>query len=320
MGIWKATHTLDAIDAAICADGGNTFRRMQGQVLPHIDDAYRDDEDSYRSHLGASVIGAKCERSIYYGHRWAYKRAPRGKKGEPTKKAESRMRRLWNRGHLEEGRFISLLLMIGVQVYQQDAEGKQFRITNFNGHFSGAGDGVLLGVPDLPHGVPCLGEFKTHSGKSFDDLIEFGVKESKPEHFAQMQEYMHHFGLLYALYVAVNKDTEELWAEIVMYEGPVAEYYLDRARRIIFNHTPPPRIRGGNPGYFHCKNLCDFPDVCFSTVKPDRNCRTCDHIRFREDGTVRCGLREIFPATAHETLDKAAQMAGCADYRVNPAI
>lgn len=321
MAVWLASKTLQSIDNAICADGGNAFRMWQGRVFPHMDDAYREDEDSYRSHLGASVIGQKCMRAAWYSWRWAFKRPPRGKKNELPARAESRMRRLWNRGHLEEARFISMLLMIGVQVYQQDEQGKQYRISNLGGHFSGSGDGILMHVPDLPLGVPCLGEFKTHSAKSFDELVSFGVKEAKPEHYVQMQEYMHHFGILYALYMAVNKDTDELHAEIVMYDRPTAEHFLERARQLIFVHTDkaPPRIRGGNPGYHVCKYLCDYPDVCYSTKPVDRNCRTCAHVAFWEDGTVRCLLKEIFPATKDSPLTKEQQLAGCEHYRVGEA-
>ena len=314
MQVWRANKTLEAIDNAICADGGNKFRHWQGRVFPHVGDAYREDEDTYRTHLGASVIGGKCVRSIWFGWRWAHKRPPRGKKGEPKARAESRMRRLWNRGHLEEARFISLLLTIGVQVYQQDADGNQYRISNLGGHFSGSGDGILFGVPDLPLGVPCLGEFKTHSAKSFDDLDAFGVREAKPEHYVQMQEYMHHFGLVYALYLAVNKDTDELYAEIVQYDRPTADHFLERARQIIFvhNNRPPPRVRGANPGFFQCKHLCDYPDVCFHTVPVDRNCRTCANVLFHEEGFVAC-------TATGAILDKPAQLAGCGQYKTSEA-
>lgn len=321
MGIWLATKTLAAIDEAICADGGNTFRMWQGRVLPHIADAYRSDEDdSQRTHLGASVIGSDCARAIFYGYRWASRKAPRGKKGEPTKRAESRMRRLWNRGHLEEGRFIALLLSIGCEVLQQDAEGKQFRISAFNGLFSGSGDGILLHCPDLPPGVPALSEFKTHSNKSFEELKAKGVRNAKAVHFVQMQEYMHHFGLLYALYMAVNKDTDELYGEIVMYDRVTADHFLDRARAILFTHEAPPRMHGANPGFVTCKYMCDHNEVCYSTVPPLRNCRTCDHFRVCEDGNMRCAWDQRNPATSDVVLSKEMQLAGCMDYKVNPKL
>ena len=319
MARWLATKTIAAIDEALSSDGGARFRQTQGKVLPHIEDAYRGEEDAHRSHLGASVIGQACARAIAYGWRWASKKVPRGKKNEPPKKAASRMIRLWNRGHLEEGRFISMLLVAGIAVYQQDANGRQYRIASFGGHFSGSGDGILMNVPDLPQGVPALGEFKTHSGKSFEGLVEDGAQKAKPEHYAQMQEYMHHFGLLYALYLAVNKDTDELYAEIVQYDRPVAEHFLQRAKQIIFEKTLPARIKGGNPGFFQCKYLCDYTDVCYDTVKPQRNCRTCQHWFPMPDGTFQCTNE-----TQHEIrnwpgvieLTKEMQAAGCESYEL----
>jgi hypothetical protein len=49
-------------------------------------------------------------------------------------------------------------------------------------------------------------EFKTHSAKSFRKLVQRGVAEAKPQHWAQMQVYMQLTGLTRALYVAVCKD------------------------------------------------------------------------------------------------------------------
>ena len=54
------------------------------------------------------------------------------------------MLRLFNRGHIEEARFIAMLLTIGMPVYQQDAEGKQFRI-----HFGEIGITAWIWGPTL---------------------------------------------------------------------------------------------------------------------------------------------------------------------------
>lgn len=321
MAVWKATKTLAAIDAAICADGGNSYRRNLGQVLPHLSDAYRSDEDDRRTHLGASVIGSDCERAVFFGFRWASKVRVRGKKGEDPQVAESRMRRLWNRGHLEEGRFIALLLTAGISVYQQDQSGKQFRITNLGGHFSGSGDGIAVGCPDLPVGVPCLLEMKTHSSDSFKKLVEDGVKVSKFQHYVQMNQYGNGFGLLYALYLAVNKDTDEIYAEIVQIDSANAQAFLDLAKRIVFAHQLPARIRGGNPGYHVCKYMCDHTDVCYSTVEVERNCRTCEYVQFNPNGTVECiSLNQRVKADENGwedpiILDKNSQLQGCSNYR-----
>lgn len=310
--VWLAQLTKQAIDAAIAADGGNAYRAHLGRVMPHIGDAYRADEDTYRTHLGASVLGDACARAVAYGFRWAYKRPPRGKKTEDPVAAHSRMVRLWNRGHMEEGRFIALLLMIGVQVYQQDETGKQYRFVGLGGHLSGSGDGFLVGIPDLPPGVPCLGEFKTHSDDSFKKLVAEGVRLSKRQHYVQMQTYMGNFGVCYALYFAVNKNTDEIYCEIVQYEGQTDKLFLERARSIVFDPKLPDRIRNASPGYHHCKYLCDFPMVCFGTEKPDRNCRTCANGFAMPDGTWQCAPRV-------HTLTKEEQIAGCGAYTLSKA-
>lgn len=313
-GVWLATKTLEAIDASMTADGGNGYRGWLGQVLPHMSDAFRSDEDGYRTHLGASVIGGDCLRAVWYGYSWAHKRLARGKKGEDPVHANARMLRLWNRGHMEEARFIALLLSIGVQVYQQDANGKQYRLTDFGGHFSGSGDGFAVGIPDLPWGVPCLLECKTHSNKSFEKLVEDGVRFAKPQHYVQMQIYMGKFGLQYALYLASNKDTDDIHAEIVMYDGPTDAEYLSRARSIVYDpKVAPPRIRQASPGFFQCKYLCDFTDVCFNTVAVDQNCRTCKYSFPMPDGTWQC-------AKFTYTLSKEEQIKGCTAYEVMDAM
>lgn len=314
-----ATRTLSAITEALNKDSGAKFRSLQAQVLPHIGDAYSDKEDEFRSHLGASLIGGDCERAIWYGFRWAHKGKATGKASEADDAGFARMVRLWNRGHLEEGRFIALLLMIGVQVYQQDENGKQFRVGFHGGHMGGSGDGVLVGVPDVPDGAPCLGEFKTHSDESFNKLKAEGVRKSKPEHFVQMQTYMHGMSIGFALYMAVNKNTDELHAEVVQYDAAVGEWAVARGGKIIRATVAPPRMRSASPTFWKCRYGCSMAPVCWRTVQPARNCRTCEFVEFREDGSVCCTnaveheLRN-YPGTI--VLDKKSQLAGCDSYQL----
>lgn len=307
MSVWLAKETLVLLDRAISQDDGNAWRAELRKTLPQLDDAYRDDEQRYRSHLGASVLGRTCERSVWYGWRWAYKRAPKGRKFENAAEGHARMVRLYNRGHLEEGRIVAMLRVAGLQVYQYDADGKQFRISDFGGHFGSAIDSAIVGCPDLPPGVPCLGEFKTYADKYFQKLLKEGVRESKPEHYAQMQVCMRRMGLFYGLYLAVNKNDDELYAEIVQYDAVVSDAMMERARRIIFADESPDRIRNASPGYYVCK-MCDHADVCFRTVQADKNCRTCKHSAALPDGQWVCRLNG-------DIRDKEAQMAGCSSYK-----
>lgn len=310
-----ALHTMRAIDDGIQADQGAAYRINLGKVIPHMGDAYRGADEGFRSHLGASMIGKACDRQIWYGFRWFRKPNFSG-----------RMLRLFNRGHLEEARFIAMLIATGYQVYQQDAKGNQFRISDVGGHFGGSGDGVVIGIPDVPAGIPALLEFKTHGSKSFAKLVKSGVQTAKPEHYAQMQTYMRKMGLQYALYGAVCKDDDELHMEIIKLDERVADYYISRGRTIILRQDPPPPIQNASPGLFECR-YCDYKEICHDHDEPARNCRTCVNAVAREDGTWWCESQDrqramMFAtgsdAFAGETfqLTKERQLKGCQDFYI----
>lgn len=296
MNVILAVKTISAIDNMIKADQGAKFRGFLQQVIPHMADAYRTEEESFRNHLGASQIGSECGRAIWYNFRWATK-----------SNHEGRMVRLFNRGHLEEARFIAMLLMIGCQIYQQDENGKQYRILWAEGHAGGSGDGIALGIPDLPAGVAALTEFKTHNDKSFADLKAKGVRIAKFEHYGQMNCYMGKFGLPVALYLAVNKNTDELYGEIVPYDDAIAKELLQRGERLVWMTTPPVKI-AQTPGYWKCR-FCDHKPVCHNKAAPHQNCRTCEFSEPRANAVWFCTN-----AVCRGPIPKDLQITGCSHY------
>jgi len=294
-----ATKTLTAIESALAADQGAAFRGFLGKLMPLAGDAYSTKQDDWRDHLGASLIGRECARELWYSFHWA-----------TLKKFEGRMLRLFNRGHLEEPRFCALLEMIGCQVFQIDANGKQFRITGHKGHFGGSLDAVVIGIPDLP-GEAVLAEFKTHGEKSFVKLVANGVTVAKPEHFYQMQTYMGKYNLSWAIYFAVNKNTDEIHAELVQFNEVAYERCLSRSAMIIDSVTPPPGI-STSPGFYRCK-YCDQNRVCHFQDTPARNCRTCINGLPVDDGKWHCSLELV-------TLSPEDQRKGCSAYSIHPAL
>jgi len=287
--------TLAAIDKAISDDQGNKYRYWLQQVLPHIADAYRqDEEENFRSHLGASILGNDCARAIYYSFRWF-----------TNKKFEGRIIRLFNRGHMEEARMIAALLTIGIEVYQQDASGKQMRIVHAGGHMGGACDGVAIKVPELGD-TPALVEFKTHGEKSFLSLKNDGVRQSKFEHYIQMQTYMSKMGLAVGLYLAVNKNTDELYGELISLNSEIADAYLDRGMQIVFASEPPKKLNESS-GYYKCR-MCDHRPVCHLNATPEFNCRTCISSEPLSSGEWQCTL-------ANRLLSKEDQLKGCSSYK-----
>lgn len=322
MAIRFPVETLKAIDSALEKDQGARFRQLLQTVIPHIGDAYRGQEESFRSHMGASLIGGECARAIWYGWRWVTK-----------PKFSGRILRLFNRGHLEEARFIALLLMIDVQVYQQDAEGKQYRISHAEGHFGGSGDGVGINIPDFQVGQPALLEFKTHgeksffelAGKNWKDYVEFlknpktkfakfegkGLREAKFEHYVQMQTYMRKMGLALGLYVAVNKNTDEIYMEIVVLDEATADQFLDRGLKLVLMPDPPDKMNE-SPGFWKCR-FCDHRPVCHLGAEAEVNCRTCRYSQPVKDAQWICTKYD-------QIISKELQLTGCQHYEKHPKI
>lgn len=272
--IYPATKTLAAIEEAIKADQGATYRGWLEKTIPAMGDAYSTDKFPFRSHLGASGIGDECARKPWLSFRWFAR-----------PKHSGRLLRLFNRGHLEEARFIAMLLTIGCEVYQQDENGNQFRISDAGGHFGGSGDGVAIGVPDLPPGTPALLEFKTSADSPFRKLVENGVRAAKFEHYVQMNTYMRKMGLPVALYMSVNKNNDELYGEIVPFDADCADTFIERGVNLVWKQTPPNPI-STSAGYWKCK-MCDFKAHCHLDAAPDQNCRTCIHARPTDQSEIK---------------------------------
>jgi CRISPR/Cas system-associated exonuclease Cas4 (RecB family) len=267
-------------------------------LLATLDKAVEDAQDrSHRKHLGASLIGRQCARQLWYVHRWVKKELFTG-----------RMLRLFERGQLEEERFVALLKNAGATVYEVDPQsGKQWRIVDVDGHFGGSCDGVAVNVPQLPAGMACVLEMKTHNSKSFTKLKKDGVAKAKPEHVVQLQTYMLKLEIEVGLYLAVNKDNDELYAEFVALDRSIGERAIRRAQSIIYSEQGPPRI-SNSPGWFECK-FCTFTDICFRKEVPEVNCRTCCHATPGPEGAWTC---------ARGNPQAGDKQQGCPEHLFNP--
>lgn len=212
----------------------------------------RGDSEEARTYLGCSEIGHPCERFLWYKLRNLYK-----------DNIEGRMYRLFDTGNKEESRFIADLRAIGYTVHDTGEDGKQFSVSGLGGRLSGHMDGCVLGVFDAPKTFHVL-ELKTHNHKSFQKLVKDGVAKSKPMHYCQMQCYMGLSGMTRALYLAVDKDTDALYSERIRFNGEDFDILMDRAKRIIENETPPPRI-SDRPDYYEC-SWCPAKSICWNPL------------------------------------------------------
>jgi hypothetical protein len=185
---------------------------------------------------------------------------------------------------MEEATIVSDLRAIGLDVR---GAGKQQARVDFGCHVSGSLDAIVeSGVPEAPK-KRHIAEFKTHSKKSFDDLEKKGVADSKPEHWVQMQLYMHGTEIDRALYLAVCKDDDRIYTERVRYDKEVAEKFIRRGHYLATSDRMPPPI-STDPSWYQCK-FCDAHEFCHETKTTKHvNCRTCAHSTAKEDSTWRC--------------------------------
>lgn len=252
-------------------------------------------DDGHRKHLGASIIGDSCKRKLWYGFKWVKKITH-----------DPRMYRLWNRGHKEELRFIEWLTKAGLVVTEIDpATGKQYRFKDVGGHFGGSMDGIV----EFPEGyspIPrMLLEFKTSGQKYFKKLTEEGVELNKEQHYAQMCTYGKRYNLEYALYLSVNKDTDEIYPEIVWLDWNMADKMTEKATEIIGSFYPPKKL-SEDPSYWKCR-FCDFAGVCHNGMPYDKNCRSCLYSIPVDNGQWMCNVHK-------QVLDEQTIEQGCGQW------
>ena len=192
-------------------------------IYQHYEDSRK---DWRRPHLGASQIGAPCDRALWYQFRWCM-----------PPEFPGRILRLFDTGNCEEERIVQDLRNIGVEIYDRDPKDPSKQIhyadPDCGGHFSGSLDGVGRGFPEMPEPWMVV-ELKTSNTKGYKQLVKKGVEAAKPQHFCQMQTYMAWSGLLKAYYFSVAKETDDIYSEIVPFNEVIAYQLKERAKKIIF--------------------------------------------------------------------------------------
>jgi CRISPR/Cas system-associated exonuclease Cas4 (RecB family) len=267
--------------------------------------------EAQRPYLGASAIGKPCLRQHWYSFRW-------------SKPAEfsGRLYRVFQSGHLQEPRVYADLRSIGCEVYDiNPSTGKQFGWSepSTGHHFRGNADGIVIGLPQAPK-APHILEIKTASDKYFREMQKSGVKQAKPEHWAQMQSYMHwslaefgEDGCKRAIYIVVNKDNDDIYTERLEYDAEAAQAIIDKALAIITAVEPPVGI-STDPTWYECK-FCDYHSICHGTDVPAPTCRSCAHITPKLDGNGNWSCH----VHAGKVSDNI-QRNGCAYHRYIPIL
>lgn len=259
-----------------------------------IDQYHKAQSERPRPHMGCSALGHPCDRWLWLSFRWAV-----------VEEFEGRILRLFRRGQNEEAIIVRDLRNVGIDIRSSQAR------VNFGSHVSGSLDGIVeSGIPEAP-AKRHVAEFKTHSKKSFDDMVKHGVEKSKPMHYVQMQVYMHGTDIDRALYVAVCKDDDRLHIERIRYDADVATKAVARGQRIALADRMPEPL-SADPSWYQCR-FCAAHSLCHKAAPTKQaNCRTCAHSTALADSTWRCERHDA------DNIPVDFQHTGCDDHIIHP--
>lgn len=298
-------------------------------------------EFPFRFHLGGSLVGNSCARAIWYSFRWAKRPVFKGRilrlfeRGHKEEfrfveylqllgiEVQAYSERLfyfsttdqyftypWDVPLDDETRTLALEVTNSEyhikRAETKDVKLKQWRISGVNGHYGGSLDGKATRVPGFYPDQKFLCEFKTHNTKSFCKLVAEGVRVAKPEHYAQMQTYMTKQDLKFAIYMAVNKNDDDLHIEIVAREEGAGDALEAKAASVIGAQQPLARA-GKHPSAMVCK-FCDYAKICHYGEPMEVNCRTCVNSTPVEDGKWYCKHWDVL-------IPNEAQLAGCSYHK-----
>jgi len=222
------------------------------------------DHQQPRHYLGASRLGVACERALQY----EYLHTPI----DPGRELAGRVLRVFEVGHALEALAIRWLRLAGFDLYTQKAGGGQFGFSVAGGRIQGHVDGVLNDGPtEIGIRYPALWECKTMNDKSWRDTVKHGVSKSKPVYAAQLAVYQAYMDASIpgiasnpALFTAINKDSQEIWFELVPCDGGLAQRMSDRAVRVITATDAAELLprHATTPTHVECK-FCAWQDRCW---------------------------------------------------------
>jgi len=220
-----------------------------------------------RHYVSSSGLGRECLRQIQYD----YLAVPK----DPDRDFDPGTLRIFEAGHRGEEVVAGWLRAAGFDLRTGHADGRQFGFSALDGRFKGHIDGCLLGGP-APMAFPALWENKAVGAAPWKEIVKRGVVLARPVYAAQIALYQAYLDLPSpALFTALNRDTWELHAELVLFDGVLAQAMSDRAVHVVRASEAEellPRAaadrssaicRGGKTaGDFH--GPCPWQDRCWS--------------------------------------------------------
>ena len=226
-------------------------------LVREIDDTEETQWQGKREHLGASDLASDCDAYLNLAFKWA----------NPTK-VNGRVARIFNRGRREEELFRERLNRAGFALLPLMSR----KFSALNGHVGGECDGW---VRHKTWREPLIVEYKTMNNLSFSKLTKHGVKKSHRHYYAQMAIYGFMLNSPKVLFMAINKNDEDIYMELVDTDKELAKKMLERGIATVTGELPAVKI-SDDPAYFVCK-MCPYQKICHGPTQLAKSCRSCAH-------------------------------------------
>jgi len=224
----------------------------------------KQNEQIPRNYLGASRLGVACSRALQF----EYTQTPKDK----DRDFNGKILRIFEAGHVFETLAIEWLRLAGFTLQTEKPDGSQYGFSAVNGQLQGHVDGIITDAPTSLGltGFPLLWECKSLNDKSWRDTVKKGLTLSKPIYAAQIAVYQAYMessitGISQhpALFTAINKNTAELYHELMPFDSALAQKVSDKAVMILrateAGELLPPIST--DPSYFACR-FCSWTNRC----------------------------------------------------------
>jgi hypothetical protein len=218
----------------------------------------KESQQKGRTYLGASSLGDPCARKIQYRY-MGFDRDE--EKGFPAKTL-----RTFSLGHAIEDLMAMMFRDAGFDLrVSKSMNDEQFGFSIADGEIRGHIDGVICGGP-LNMAYPMLWECKSANDKKFKEFVQRGVAEANPVYAAQVALYQTYMDLADnpCVFTVLNKNTSEVYIELVPYNKRLAQDVSDKAVLILEASRANdilPRI-AQNEDFYMCK-WCEFYKTCW---------------------------------------------------------
>ena len=244
----------------------NSRSNISAGITDLIDHALQAEQQAQtpRQYLGGSRLGVSCDRALQF----EFLKTP----VDPGREFSGKLLRIFAAGHVFEDLAIKWLRQAGFDLHTETSCGGQYGFSAAGGRIRGHVDGILAGGPEhLNMTYPALWESKSLKNSSWKDTVKRGLTLSKPVYAAQIALYQAYLeeqvpGISQnpALFTAINKDTAELYFELVPFNGALAQRSSDRGVRILQACDAQewlPRVAKDST-HFECK-FCAWQDRCW---------------------------------------------------------